>query len=81
MIIKNKNLNLKKNNSIKNSQAYWESYSIQVPDGYKDHWIDDDGKPLSFDNKTEIFKVFKSIAENTVNSLKKIKIKDVEILS
>ena len=41
----------------------------------------DDGKPLSFDNKTEIFKVFKSIAENTVNSLKKIKIKDVEILS
>ena len=30
----------------------------------------DDGKPLSFDNKTEIFKVFKSIAENTVNSLK-----------
>ena len=62
MLIKNKYLNLKKNNSIKNSQAYWESYSIQVPDGYKDHWIDDDGKPLSEE-------IYKEVSDFVIDKL------------
>lgn len=51
-----------KNNSIKNSQEYWESYSIQVPDGYKDHWIDDNGKPLSEE-------IFKEVSDFVIDKL------------
>lgn len=55
---------MKKNLSTKNVQDWWESYSKQVPDGYKDYWIDDNGKPMRDE-------IFKEIADFVVDKLGK----------
>ena len=41
----------------------------------------DKGKPLTFDQKSEVFKIFEKIAQKTVDASNKIKIKDVDISS
>ena len=41
----------------------------------------DTGKPATFDEKSEIFKIFEEIAEKTIQETNKTKIKDVDILS
>jgi len=41
----------------------------------------DKGKPLTFDQKSDVFKIFEKIAQKTVDESNKIKIKDVDISS
>lgn len=55
---------MKNNLSIKNVQDWWESYSKQVPDGYKDYWFDDNGNPMGEE-------IFKEIADFVVDKLGK----------
>ena len=41
----------------------------------------DKGKPLTFDQKSEVFKIFEKIAQKTIDAANKIKIKEVDISS
>ena len=41
----------------------------------------DIGKPLTFDQKSEVFKIFEKIAQKTIDAANKIKIKEVDISS
>ena len=41
----------------------------------------DTGKPLTFDQKSEVFKIFEKIGEKTVDASNKVKIKNVDISS
>ena len=41
----------------------------------------DNGKPLAFDQKSEVFKIFEKIAQKTIDTVNKIKIKEVDISS
>ena len=39
------------------------------------------GKPLTFDQKSEVFKIYEKIAKKTVDASNKVKIKNVDISS
>ncbi|MAI29551.1 MAG: ATP-binding protein [Rickettsiales bacterium] len=41
----------------------------------------DNGKPITFDEKSDVFKIFEEIAEKTLQATNKTKIKNVDILS